>query len=335
MKRAEETLLCLLAAGIAALNQRPTEPLSDRHDVAAALALARRWGLGGLASTGAAACGFDDGVTRDRETRAAGLRKSMVSRANANRVSALLHDAGVAHVFFKGVASDEVLFGGRGLRGGTDIDVLVSDLEEAQRALAGIAIGAASEARRPRLRSIKRTRTIPVMLMGARAVLDVHGAWLITPMFVDDTPAILSRAVRVAGALPRPAFEDYAAYIGGNLVQDGFSGRLRLAVDLAMLATSQALDWGVVVERARRSRVGGALWALTRFVERALMVRVPADVTSLRPPAWRRALLRASASGAAIPGAVTRSLEGDSLVRGLAHAVDYVPQRVLDKLLDE
>lgn len=337
-RRGQSVLDELLGAGIAvACGQAPPRraPL-DPGAVADALADAEVVHLGALAAIGAKALGQPDEVTQAEVRSLDGRARAAWFHAAAREVSGRLDRAGLRHVFFKGVVSDALFFGGRGLRGTSDVDVLVDDLDAAAAALGDLTTGEAVEAGRPRLGLLRTARTLPATVFGQRVFIDLQGSWFRAPL-VDDTAGVLARAVRQGRELPRPALEDAMAYAGGNLVMDRFSGRLKLAVDVAMaLGLGLPCDWGVVVQRARAWRCGGALWALLDWTTRHLGAAVPLDVLGgLRPPAPRRALLEASAAGAPLPGIVTRSFESDSLAAGLRHFVRYLPARLVDKLVDE
>ena len=325
----EPLLLRLLAAGFSP-TQTPARTLS-RDELDAALACAHDHRVEGLAARNAALFGYDVDATVVRRATA----RSLMMGAAALAIGRLLSESGVQHVFFKGVVSDELLFAGSGARGTSDVDVLVDDLAAAANALASVVSGPAIELARPWLPHTRRTRTLPVRVAGLAVLADVQSQWLSDPLG-DDTRGVLARAVREHGRLPRPSLEDYAAYLGGNLVLDRFSGRLKLALDLAMLLRRDDVDWRLVVARARAWGCGGALWALASFVGTELGVPSPAWLLDeLLPPRWRRRLLLASMRGAPIAGAFTRALETDSLFAGARHFVRYVPARLVDHFVDE
>jgi hypothetical protein len=322
--------MTLLSAALSTL--RGTPPLLKRpNDWRAVLALADRRGVGAAAAHGAAALGaeVDDSSART----SAALAQHRFFQLAAADVSDCLDRAGVRHAFFKGAVHDALWFGGRGWRAGTDIDVLVDDLERAAAALASFATGEPVETLRPWLGKAASVRSIPARLLGVPLIIDVHRRWLSAPM-PNIADQVLARAVR--DPLPRPATDDLAAFLAGNLVSDGFSGLTKLSFDIAALLTADGLvDWNHAQHRARTFGCGDAFDVVTTCVADWYQVQLPAALTALRVAhprrLWLHAALALTRRGLRMPGVFTRALGTDAFAAGLAQLWVEAPGRLRER----
>lgn len=181
---------------------------------------------------------------------------------------------GVPLVVLKGAWSDAVLWGGRGERRISDIDILVTP--------AGApALVAALQERgfRPQgtLSSFKRALTL--MPPAGRFPVDLHVELLHEPWFHLRTADVMSRS----RLYPAPEgekirsleTEDQLVYFAGHMASHVFEWDDRHARDMAAMLKRWPVDWRLVQERADAAGLGLAL-ALSAERLRRLGALVPA-----------------------------------------------------------
>lgn len=245
-------------------------------DPVALLAAAERVGVGALVRT---ALGMPvDDATRDAAAR---------SRTTLTAVAAAFTRAGLVHAFWKGSFADLTLWGGRGLRVGDDVDVLVmeGDWSRARHALAAIGfVPQDADGKRAQARTAKAWPFHSVV--EGRAPVDLHRRPLNDPPFSSASADVLAHAETFdtpSGPLPGAAAATSIPWIAGNLAGGRFQGLARLAADASVL-WPRVRDPDAVVTQARAWRAESATWGLLRLLETRFDVAVAASVlAALRP----------------------------------------------------
>jgi hypothetical protein len=186
---------------------------------------------------------------------AAGLVQSLVIKAQRRLLDGLGQEVGTPVVYLKAAWADPVLYGGRGERVGSDLDILV-------RPAAFFAYGRALEARGfrryviPWLRASFRfgykawTYEGPPRWMS----VDLHRGIAEPPWFDLPADECIDRAVAydsVDGGILSLSPEDQVLYGAAHYANHRFSIDQRHLADLERLAAVRAIDWALVGERAR------------------------------------------------------------------------------------
>jgi hypothetical protein len=224
-------------------------------------------------------------------------RRHLLGVANLRRLLAAFGDAAIPVIPLKGPALGDALYGDPSLRPFTDLDLLVrrADVERAVALLANIGY-----------RHIARDRTFTHELAHATAAcfvpadtgsgdfpVDLHWGLVSFPAGATprtiDAEEVWTRAVateRWELPLLELCREDLLLYLALHLAVHhpfvGFVWRLDLA--LLLRRTEHHVDWAMIVERARRWRVRGALYYALRLVQEHLVVGPPSSVLAeLRP----------------------------------------------------
>ncbi|MFZ5475954.1 MAG: nucleotidyltransferase family protein [Myxococcota bacterium] len=213
-------------------------------------------------------------------------KAALVLERDVRALAAALAD--VDHAFFKGALADARWWGGRGLRGCTDIDVLVADGERAGVALRALGYEVVEAGGRASAAAFKARN----WRAADRLWVDVHVRLLNVPPFRVATDEVLASARTydtAFGPLRGPSPEHLLVMGAGNLATGGMTGRLRLALDTACLLTREPLDLALAAATARRWGAAAALWGLLRLVEARFDLSVPLD--ALAPPAPLRPLV--------------------------------------------
>jgi hypothetical protein len=231
------------------------------------------------------ACGFQRlGVPKestglDERTPKALIRALILDHDRAAIGNAFLA-RGIEHLFFKGALSDALWWGGRGMRGASDIDVLVlrSAENEATHALLNLGYErhwipthlATEDASKERLFHHHDSKShFPV---------DLHIGLLNEPPYRDCADQVLQRAIvyeTAVGPIRGPCLEDMLVFAGGNLGQSCFAERYKLVVDAACLMLHEKLDLHIVASRADQCHITVPLWGLMRLIETRLQIPVP------------------------------------------------------------
>lgn len=229
----------------------------------------------GLQSLGAAG----DAIDLDARTKQA-LRRALLLEHDRIAIGKALAAKGVEHLFLKGALSDALWWGGQGMRGASDVDILISRSAEAETAHALIELGyertvvathlATEDASKERLFHHSDPRShFPV---------DLHLGLLNDPPYFDPAVQVFQRAVAYetpTGVIYGPSREDMLLLAAGNLGQSCFPERYKLVVDAACLLMRDKPDLEIVAARAAQWGVATPLWGLLRLVEERLSVEVP------------------------------------------------------------
>jgi hypothetical protein len=227
------------------------------------------------------------------------------ARDTLEHVHGVLEGADVAHVFFKGPFSDALLWGGQGVRLGSDVDVLVRADDEARATAALFAASfapAVYEGRRATAAAGKATNLVPVD--GRFVPVDLHHRPLNTPPFLGEGREIVDahdRRETAWGRLPGPSTEHMLVWSAGNLGGGRLQGLLRQAADAAAWLARSPVDWSRVVDIAHRWRASVPTFAFLKLLEANLRVDVPAVALDelARPAVIARAAARIFGVGGA------------------------------------
>jgi hypothetical protein len=247
--------------------------------------------------------------------RAAELGGALQLERERAQLTSALEARGVDVLVLKGALHDPLLYGARGERGATDLDLLVRRAQEPD------ASAVLREARYARVRfethlasdDASKERMWARPDAAGRRVVDLHVGLLNAPPFTVDEDALFSRAVThdtPLGPIRGLHVDDLVAHLAGNLGQDRFRARLPLAVDAAAALGQLPVDLDEVVARARAWGCGWALWALLRLVDARFDVPIPDEILrAVAPPrALRPVLERIAGVRAPPPPARTRGL---------------------------
>ena len=293
-----------------------------------------------LVAEGLSSLGTPQDLLALEERRHRALARALLLQSARQRVSSILDEARIPHLYLKGVLSDALYWGARGARGTSDLDLLVPR-DRSQDAVVALAEIGVQEARYPRHRaSIEcgNARNLRWRTPAADVAIDVH-AWLLSePPFVDPSSEVLSEArtyETAGGAIRGPSPEHALLYLAGNLGSDGFSGRLKLALDAACLLLSGDVDVDRVRTGVRRWGCSAALWALLALVEARLGVVAPRGLLEQLQPGWARgAFLRrvVGVKRAPLPGlgAPVRAACAETPARALASLASFGVLRSVD-----
>ncbi len=215
----------------------------------------------------------------------------MATRLKAGAVQALLlsrqrellrdvaREVGAEVLFLKAAWADAALFGGRGDRVGSDLDVLVTperftDYANALEARGFTRYEPVTHRATVTLGSKEWTYSHP----GAWMPVDLHRELAEPPWFTFDVAAVLSRAVEwpaVGGPIRSLGPEDQVLYAAVHYANHLYEIDDRHAGDIARLLTSHAVDWSLIYREADR---GGMRLIAEVFAEhlRARGLDVPA-----------------------------------------------------------
>lgn len=255
-----------LGLGLLPASRVPEAP--PVHVVAALLTRARGMQLHAAAALGARALGWPLPPEVDPAALARqALAHALVHQATRQRVTRAFSRAGVTHVFLKGALMDPLFFGGRGLRGSLDVDVLVSPAQwkPAQQAL--WAEGFSREL--PVGHPVTARAGKELTFRSGDAVVDLHRGRMNSPPFVEDVDAVLARSTEYpvrGGVIPGASPEDLVVGLVGNLANDRFLPRIKLGLDAAVLLARGGVDVAVVAQRCGDAGCAGAGWVLGQLL---------------------------------------------------------------------
>ncbi len=229
---------------------------------------------------------------------------AMQREGELRRVLAVLADAQIRPVVFKGAYLAHAVYPSPGCRPMGDIDLWVThdEMPGAVAALEGLGYSLREKADRPH--ALTQDTDGEVQMLPGRPgqnLIELHwgvfpGEWLARTAAVDRA-GVRSRVRTVTLAThpvlalaPEDALIQLAVHMG--ISHQMSLHPLRSLVDIALLA-QRGMDWAVVVERAREWRVGvvvGTVLALAAGLFDLPELGLPA--AALAPPAWQQRLLR-------------------------------------------
>ncbi len=211
---------------------------------------------------------------------------------------------GVTPILFKGAVLAHIAYPDPACRpmGDLDLWVTAAEMPRARTALEDLGYAQHTKAERPI--AFQEQRSGELQLVGQRpgsGLVELHwgvfaGEWLNRTAAVDEA-AVRGRATPVApfGPLARAlAPEDAVIQLAAHLaVNHQFAYPwVRGLVDVALLIRAQAVDWGVIAERARAWRLGVATWLVLHLTAEMLGLDEAAPALErLKPASLRRRLL--------------------------------------------
>jgi hypothetical protein len=322
-----QAFFSVVQAGLAPWLQRPVV----RCDVERVIALrdkiegtAARLGLRDVVDAGLAAHGvLPDHEHRQRQHIAA--QRGALHSMMAHEVIRLLQ-ASVRCLVLKGVAADELWWGGKGVRAGTDIDVWVNDLDAAMNVLAAVQTNGVAEDILPRSAVLRTTRTVPAKIFGVDVNIDVHSS-LAGPTMHDTSQAAWARRVHTPSGLPTLSMMDSIVLWASNALREGFHRWQKAAVDLAIMTTHKnAADaFGQAAELAHVVGCASSLRALCGLSSEALAVSFP----PMRLPRVRSHIIERMYHASMRGGLITWA-GSDDVVRATGHFARYLPRLLAD-----
>lgn len=265
------------------------------------------------------ALGFECARSSDPEL-AARLRPAAAGAAAGNlahlqeldRIERRFAGLDIAMVLLKGAAVSESAYSDWCFRPMTDLDVWVrnEDMSRAGRVL--IELGYLQEAGRPdrppALQSLCDGELIFSPAQGRYGLVELHfgpfQGWWAWRTARPDADALWRRAEPVGPGrhARRLAVEDAVLQTALHVVASQFGqAPLRGLMDLAVMARRHRIDWEEVGGRARDWRMATAVWLVLDTADR--LIGLPGSASALRrlrPPAMRRAALRAFVTPEAI-----------------------------------
>ena len=252
----------------------------DIHSIHNALAHAGKEFLDYMVAFGLTRLGAAEDATGLDERAKWALRRALILERDRISISKAFAAEGIDHLFFKGVLSDPLWWGGRGMRGASDIDILVPRSAEDGAALALVNLGY-ERIQAPTRRATEeasKERLFHHSDMQSHFPVDLHLGLLNDPPYRDPVEQIFRRAVyyeTAVGAIRGPCREDMLVLAAGNLGQSCFAERHKLALDAACLLLRENPDLNAAASRAEEWHVTIPLWGLLRLIEERLHVTVP------------------------------------------------------------
>jgi hypothetical protein len=280
----------LFAALRALLGSGGKQGKANLGNIGRVLALAFKENLDALVARGLQDLGAEANALGLESRRNRALRRALLLERDRSAVNQEFQARGIDHLFFKGVLTDSLWWGGEGLRGTADIDILVPSSAEAVATAALEKIGykrmlfpghlATDDASKERL-FVSEDRQ-------AHFAVDLHLALLNQPPYRDFSAQVFQRAVNhetAAGPMVGPCCEDMLVHAAGNLGQSCFAVRFKLALDAACIILRESPNLDTVLTQARWCGVTTPLWGLLRLIEERLHVPVPSHFLNQLTPA--------------------------------------------------
>lgn len=192
-----------------------------------------------------------------------GLLQSLVIKAQRQTLDEIGRAVGTDVVYLKAAWADPVLYGGRGERTGTDVDVLVRPqafwpFAEALEARGFRLIDVGPEDRAADHVATAGTFEAPP---GQMAV-DLHRNLTYAPWFELDSDAMIDRAIAypsIDGPILSLSPEDQIVYAAAHQANHGFAFHEKQIDDVVALLRMRPIDWDVVVSRAGTAHLRLAL----------------------------------------------------------------------------
>jgi hypothetical protein len=316
--RHEDLLFAALREVLGTNCGHPTPPL-EPPDVEETLSLAAREQLDAIVARGLALMGTPEELLALGQRCGQALRRALLLERNREEIARSLSARGVQHLFLKAALCDSLWWEGQGLRGGTDIDVLIPRTAETAASDVLRAMGYRRKLVQSHLATAESMKE-RMFIHGdtQRFAVDLHVGLLNEPPFRDSAVEVLARGrtyETAAGSIAGPSLEDMLVHAGGNLGQEGFAARLKLALDAACLIHKESLDCVAVARRADACGVRIPLWGLLRLVQERLWIPVPESLMrSLGVPRWLQPLITRRAGVHARPAQPASALAGLLLV---------------------
>lgn len=304
-----DAALCLGAAELAPtlrLRAVPTTPVSEAV-AREVLRLAEVERVDALVARGLRALGVAEAALDVTARERSGLAMSLSLHDVRARLTTTLDAHGVRHAYLKGTLSDARFWRGAGVRGVTDIDLLVTPADERGADEALEAVGLRRPVRVGVVTDAATQERLYVGSVGGHPLnVDLHVGVCRDPPYRDPGPDIVERRVvydTPLGRVPGPTPEDALLQATLNLATAKFfSGRLKLLLDAACWLSFEDVDVETFAARAREANAGWAAWALLSLVEERFVVDIPRSAwRALAPSETQQVLARRLAGVACVP----------------------------------
>ena len=258
--------------------QRPTSfsllpmPALNQSRIDAVLKRAAEDQVDGLVALGLQQMGAKEAEVRSRERVKEASFRSLWIQSGRDRVQKALEADGIFPVWLKGAVGDALFWKGQGLRGTTDLDILIApdEVERADAVLMRLGYRYAPESGHAVSETFKPERLYLAQNRNRDVDVDLHMGVLKSPPYIECAPELRGRARHYEtafGSILALSKEDMLAHAAGNLAGSKFVGRLKLLLDAATLICEPELDLDEVVERVSRWGCAWALWGLFRLCE--------------------------------------------------------------------
>lgn len=236
----------------------------------------------------------------DRYTAAA---QSTLYFADLAQIEATFQSAGLPLVLLKGAALAQAAYGDVALRTMSDVDIWVCAQDMLRAAGIMQELGfRAYDGREDRPLELQMLSQGEIQFYGKHwGLVELHwspfpGWWLARTAVTDDT-AVWKRIEPIAP--DRNAYqlaaEDMVIQIAVHQAVNHQMGMyaVRGLIDIALTDRSRMVDWKIVAERAKKWRVGTAVWLVLSLLDQ--LIGAPGlepALAQLRPSRWRQKLLK-------------------------------------------
>lgn len=239
--------------------------------------------LDALAALGLSCLGADEKVVQAKERSEKAFLRSMLLQHQRDRLEKELHKLDTPHVFLKGILSDNLWWKQTGLRGASDIDLLVHPNDQAK---VGALLnemgfthltGERSAFIRPHFSSVY------CLSFGSNDfMLDVHYR-LIDRGYHFETMTrnffgTRKRYQTAYGPIWGLAEEESLLFMAVNTALNAYDGRYKIALDAVCLLRNGHYCPLRLVELAKTYGLEGALWTLLTFVQTRFGVSLPVSL---------------------------------------------------------
>jgi hypothetical protein len=224
--------------------------------------------------------GFDEDATALEERKQQSLRRAIILENDRIAIGNAFRAKGIDHLFLKGALSDPLWWGGQGMRGASDLDILIHRSAESESALILKSLGYEREVTLTHLATedASKERLFHHGDFRSHFPVDLHLGLLNEPPYFDPADQVFQRATvyeTPSGTIRGPCREDMLLLAAGNLGQSCFPERYKLVVDAACLLLRENLDLDTVASRATQWHVTIPLWGLLRLIEERLHIPLP------------------------------------------------------------
>jgi hypothetical protein len=252
--------------------------------------------LDALTATGLVALGADpEFVSVDSRMEKALLRSMLLHHVRHQMETGFQKD-GIQYAFFKGILSDNLWWEQSGMRGASDIDLLVdgTDQEKAFNVMAKIGakelqLGLMSEIGR------KKARIFRVSIAAHDVCIDLHLELLARDSGAMGFSAdLLSRRHEYRtkfGDIWGLSAEDHLVFIAANASANSYASRFKSCLDVVLLLEQESLDEEHLLSLAAQWGLENSLWTILMLVKTRFAAPVSARLlSSLRASAATRFL---------------------------------------------
>ncbi len=251
-----------------------------------------------------------------QQDRYAAVAANSLHQHNLQLVTEALARAGIPAVLLKGAALAETIPGGWEKRTMSDVDLWLrkEDFEGAGQVMRELGFSTGAKDTRPRALQMMSGGEIQYFKEDWQIdLVEFHlspfKGWWLTRTAAVDKQALSSRIEPLAGreSVFHLSTEDSVVHIAVHMAVNHQCSLypLRSLLDIAQIDNSQAVEWALVVARARQMRVRTAVWLVLNLLQQLGGAPGLAPfLQQLQPGGWRRRqLLRLASPEALLLGA--------------------------------